>query len=164
MASIPSPRERRPVEPAAISVAHASMADLGLLAIRLIVGIVFIYHGSNKLFGPGGLSNFADMLAGMGVPLPMVSAVLSACTEFFGGIALVLGIGTRIAVIPMVFNMLMAILLVHRGAFDLRNNGMEYALTLGVVLLGLGFTGPGKLSLAGLLRHKSVRADMEAHE
>jgi uncharacterized membrane protein YphA (DoxX/SURF4 family) len=48
----------------------------------------------------------------MGVPMPMLSATLSACAEFFGGVALLLGFGVRIAVIPMVIVFLIAVLLI----------------------------------------------------
>lgn len=158
-----SPPAREPVAPAALAVGHVAMTDIGLLAIRLIIGIVFIYHGAQKLFLPGGLSQFAEMLSGMGVPLPTVSAAVSGCVEFFGGVAILLGFATRIAAVPMIINMLVAILLVHRGAFGLQHDGMEYTLTLGVVLLGLAFTGPGKLSLSGLFRRRSPRAEMDVH-
>jgi len=160
MATAPSAREPF-APPAAISVGHVTATDIGLLLIRVIVAAVFIYHGSQKLFG--GIPGFADALAGMGVPSPMLSAILSASTEFFGGVAMLLGFGVRIAAIPMVFNMLVAAFMVHGKAFSLQHNGMEYALTLGIVLLGLGFTGPGRLSLSWLLSRKSVQADLDVH-
>lgn len=128
--------------------------DVGLLIIRIAVSIVFIFHGAQKLFGwfdGPGLNAFAGMLEAQKVPAPVVSAVLAACAEFFGGLLVLLGLALRVAVIPMVFTMLVAILLVHRSAFSLQHNGMEYALTLGLVLLGLGFTGAGRMSLDAAL-------------
>ncbi|HOB74266.1 MAG TPA: DoxX family protein [Phycisphaerae bacterium] len=160
MATVPSTRE--PVTPAALSIGPITGTDIGLLAIRLIIGIVFIYHGAHKLFPSGALSQFADMLSGMGVPLAFASATVSACVEFFGGLAILLGLATRIVAVPMAINMLVAILLVHSKAFDIRHGGMEYALTLGVVLFGLAFTGPGKLSLSGLLRRSAPLAKLGA--
>jgi putative oxidoreductase len=123
------------------------LLDAGLLVIRIAVAIVFLYHGSQKLFGAfegSGLGKFAGMLQQMGIPIPYLSAVLAACAEFFGGLLLLLGIAVRVAVIPMIFTMLVAIVKVHSGAFSLQHKGMEYALTLGLVLLGLGLTGPGR--------------------
>jgi putative oxidoreductase len=159
MATIPSPSTGEPyTAPAAIAVGHAAATDIGLLLLRLIVGVVFIYHGAQKLFGAfggGGLSGFAQVLESMDIPLPMLSAILAACTEFFGGLAMLLGFGVRIAAIPMVINMLVAVLVVHNQAFSLKHNGMEYALTLLVVSLALGFTGAGRLSLSHLLRRRS---------
>jgi putative oxidoreductase len=156
MATAPSPREPLSA-PAVPLVRHVTADDVGLLLLRVIVGIVFIYHGSGKLFG--GLHGFAGALTGMNVPVPMLSATLSACTEFFGGIAMLLGFGVRIAAIPMVFNMLVAILLVHGKAFGLQHGGMEYPLTLGTVLLALGIMGAGRVSLAGLLQGRHRAAD-----
>jgi putative oxidoreductase len=78
--------------------------------------------------------------------MPHVSAVLSAATEFFGGLAVLLGVATRLAVIPMVFNMTVAIVMVHSGAFSIQKGGMEYALTLAVVLAAVSLCGPGRLS------------------
>ncbi len=159
MATAPSPSAREPFSTgAAVSVSHVSATDAGLLLLRLIVGVVFLYHGSAKLFG--GLHPFVDVLAGLGVPLPWVGATLSACTEFFGGAAMLLGFAVRLAAVPMVFNMLVAILLVHGRAFDLRHGGMEYPLTLAVILLALGIMGGGRLSLSGLLNCCPQRADV----
>lgn len=140
------------VAPAGTRAGGATATDVGLLLIRAIVGIVFIYHGYHKLFG--GLRGFADALDAMGLPLPMVSAALAACAEFFGGLALLLGVATRIAVVPMVFTMIVAILTAHRHAFSLQHGGMEYALTLGVVMLGLGLTGAGRLSVDGAMKSR----------
>ena len=134
------------------------LSDVGLLLIRGIVGLVFVFHGSQKLFGAfggPGLSGFAGMLAKMGLPQPQFQAVLAASAEFFGGLALVIGLGTRVAVVPLVVTMMVAIFLVHGQAFDASKGGMEYPLTLALVLVGLGLTGPGALALGRLLRGSS---------
>ncbi|WZP00006.1 DoxX family protein [Isosphaeraceae bacterium EP7] len=138
--------------------------DLGLLAIRLIIGVVFLYHGSQKLFGAfggPGLAGFSGFLTSLGVPAPGVNAVLAGSAEFFGGAAMVLGLLTRLAAIPMVATMAVAILTVHSKGFNAATGGMEYPLTLLVVVLGLGLTGAGGLSLDALLarrRHRSIGA------
>jgi putative oxidoreductase len=54
--------------------------DVGLLIIRLMLGVIFIYHGAPKLFG--GLEGFAGYLGTLGVPMPSVSAFLAAMAEF----------------------------------------------------------------------------------
>jgi len=130
-----------------------SLSDFGLLLIRLMLGVVFMFHGGQKLFGwfgGGGMAKMVEFLGSMNVPAPNVSAALAAGTEFFGGLLVLVGLLTRLAAIPMVFNMVVAVLLVHRQAFSAQNNGMEYPLTLAVVLAGLGLIGPGRLSLDGL--------------
>lgn len=135
-------------------LSHPVLQDLGLLMIRAIVGVIFIFHGGQKLFGlwnGSGLAAFAAMLEQLSVPVPAVAAVLVAACEFLGGIALVTGVYMRLATVPLLITMGVAVGLVHRNAFAISDNGMEYALTLGVVLLGLALTGPGRFALAALL-------------
>ncbi|GMU22338.1 MAG: hypothetical protein AMXMBFR13_24240 [Phycisphaerae bacterium] len=134
--------------------------DIGLLLIRGIAGIVFIYHGSQKLFGwfeGPGLKALVPMFDNMGFPMPTASAVLAGSAEFFGGLCLLLGLATRIAAIPVVFTMLVASFVVHGKAFGLQHSGMEYALTLACVVAGIGFTGAGRLSLDWVLRGRRKR-------
>jgi putative oxidoreductase len=138
------------------------LADVGLLLIRVMLGVVFVYHGSQKLFGAfggPGLEGFAGFMTKMGLPMPYLQAVLAGSAEFFGGLALLLGLATRLAVVPMVVTMLVASFMVHGKAFSVQNGGMEYPLTLAVVLVGLGLTGPGALALDAVLRRRTPDAD-----
>jgi putative oxidoreductase len=128
--------------------------DLGLLLIRSIVGIVGIFHGAQKLFGlfgGYGLRGTAGFMREGGFPVPMGSALAIGITEFFGGILIVLGLFMRPAALAFSFGMFVAAIVVHRHAFDLNNDppGMEYALTLAIVLLGLFLTGSGRFSISG---------------
>lgn len=130
-------------------------ADIGLFLVRAVLAAVFIYHGGQKLFGifgGHGIEATAGFMASIGVPFPTLSAILAGSAEFFGGIVLLLGTGTRIAAIPMAFTMLVAIVTVHNTGFDSRSGGMEYPLTLGVMLVALALTGPGSWTIARLLR------------
>jgi putative oxidoreductase len=122
--------------------------DAGLFVIRAMLAAVFMFHGSQKLFGwfgGPGLAGTAEFMGKMGIPGPAVSAVLAGSAEFFGGLALLLGVGVRIAVIPMVFTMLVASFHVHGHAFSAQKGGMEYPLTMAVILIGLGLTGAGRV-------------------
>jgi putative oxidoreductase len=92
----------------------------------------------------------------MGIPQPMVNAYLAGGAEFFGGVLLILGLFTRLAAVPLVITMMVAVLAVHRDAFGLKQNGMEYALTLGCVCAGIALLGPGCYSLDALFRKKPV--------
>jgi putative oxidoreductase len=148
---------------------QAPLTDLGLLLMRVMIGVVFIFHGSQKLFGAwggSGMTDFADMLGIQGIPVPQVSAYLAAIAELGCGTALLLGLATRLVVIPLIITMLVASFVVHGGNFSLSAKpvpGMEYALTLGVVCLGLGLTGAGRLSLDHLLfRRKAPPAEKVA--
>lgn len=129
-------------------------SDIGLFLIRAVLAAVFVFHGSQKLFGwfgGYGIDGTAGWMASIGIPLPTLNAVLAGATEFFGGIVLLLGTGTRIAAIPMAFTMLVAVLTVHSGGFNAQTGGMEYPLTLGVVLIALALLGPGGLTVTRLL-------------
>jgi putative oxidoreductase len=125
------------------------MTDTGLLLMRIMLAVVFIYHGAPKLFG--GLEGFAGYLGSLGVPAPKVAAFLAAISEFGGGLVLLAGIGFRYALPPLFFTMMVASFVAHAGKFSVRDGGMEFALTLGVMVLGLILTGPGSYGLGGLL-------------
>lgn len=79
----------------------------------------------------------------------MPSALAIGIIEFFGGILVGIGLFTRIAVIPWAIGMLVAVLVVHPHAFSAQHGGMEYPLTLAVMLIALFFTGPGRYSVSG---------------
>ncbi|MEZ5990225.1 MAG: DoxX family protein [Planctomycetota bacterium] len=129
-----------------------SRQDLARLLIRLMLGIVFVFHGAQKLFGAfdgPGLSNFSGWLTGMGVPMPGVSAFLAACAEFFGGLCLILGWFFPLVIVPMAFTMAVAVFAAHwaNGFWnaDPTKPGYEFPLTLGVMLVALGMLGPGSI-------------------
>ncbi len=136
--------------------------DLGLLLMRLMLGIIFIFHGSMKLFGwfgGGGLEGMAAFNAQLGLPFPMAGAVLAGLAEFFGGLALLAGFAVRWAVIPMIGTVLVASFTVHREAFWVEDNGMEYTLTLAVLLAALGIMGAGRFTLRELVRSRVSHQD-----
>ncbi|MGH7831952.1 MAG: DoxX family protein [Candidatus Binatia bacterium] len=119
--------------------------DYALFVLRLFVGIVFLVHGALKLFG--GLESFTGFLAQAGVPLPGITATAVAAIEFFGGLALILGTGTRLAALLLSCIMIVAMLTVtlakgFSGGYDL-----NLALLGG--LLALLFAGPGKPAAGG---------------
>jgi putative oxidoreductase len=124
--------------------------DLGLLLIRLMIAAVGMFHGSQKLFaafGGPGIEGFAKMLDSMRVPVPTVSATLSGCAEFFGGLLLALGLFSRIGNLFFAFNMLVAVSMVHwKNGFS-GQGGYEYPLTLAVVLVALIISGPGRYAV-----------------
>lgn len=124
-------------------------ADAALLAMRTMVGVVFAFHGAQKLFGlfgGYGIAGTAGWMESLGIPLPTVSATLAGTTELVGGLALVTGFGQRLLAIPLVFTMLVGAFSAHSG-FDAASGGMEFPLTLAVVTAGLGLLGPGAIAL-----------------
>jgi putative oxidoreductase len=130
----------------------SKMQSCGLTVLRVTVGIVFLAHGYQKLFELG-FRGVAGMFGHIGIPLPAVTAVVVTLVEFLGGLALVLGAGTRIAAILLACDMAGAIIFVHakNGFFT---PGIEYPLTLLAANVCLMLAGAGSLSVDGLFRKK----------
>jgi putative oxidoreductase len=124
--------------------------DYGIAAIRVMVGVVFLAHGLMKLTG-FGVTGTAGFFAQQGIPLPLLSAVLAIGAETLGGIALILGLGTRLVAAPLAFTMLVAVVSVHLSGGFFSPNGFEYPLTLLVASAGLGLTGSGAFALESAL-------------
>lgn len=123
----------------------------GVTVLRVVVGIVFMAHGWQKLF-VYGFHGTAGVFGGMGIPLPAVSSVVVILVEFLGGAALILGLFTRGAAALNGFDMVVAILAVHlkNGFFD-QQHGVEYPLTLLAGCVALATLGPGVASVDGAL-------------
>ncbi len=122
----------------------------GLTLIRVIVGIVFFAHGAQKLF-VWGIGGVAAGMGQIGLPLPYVAATLVSLTEFLGGLALILGLGTRLAAAPLAFAMLVAVTVAHGAGGFFLPTGFDYALTLLTLSLGLILTGPGAIALDNVI-------------
>jgi putative oxidoreductase len=119
----------------------------GLTILRVVVGIVFLMHGYQKLFKMG-IHGVAGFFGHHGIPLPLVAAVIVTALEFGGGILLIAGIGVRILAPLFAIEMVVAILtfqLPH--GFFAQNNGVEFPLTLLAAALCLALAGGGALSL-----------------
>lgn len=135
-----------------------SKAGTAALVLRAPIGIILAAHGGQKLFawfGGYGLEGTAQWMSSIGITPGYLMAILAGGAEFFGGLALLLGLFTRPAAVVAAFTMLVAIVSVHlsNGLF-MANNGYEYALTLLVALLALAVQGGGRLSLDNLLVKK----------
>jgi putative oxidoreductase len=116
------------------------------IPLRVAAGITFMIHGAPKLFSAEGHAHFQGFLGKLGFPLPALMSWVSGIAEFFGGIALLLGILTWIASLILVFEMLVAILVVHLPSGFLASHG-ELPLVLIAGLLALLIGGPGPLSI-----------------
>lgn len=129
------------------------ISDAGLEAIilRVPIGLILAAHGSQKLFawfGGNGLESTGQWMASVGLNPGFVMALLAGSAEFFGGIALVLGLLTRPAAMISAVTMLVALFWVHWGnGFFLSSHGIEYALALLSATLALTVIGGGRYSL-----------------
>jgi putative oxidoreductase len=127
--------------------------DSGLALLRIISGIVFTAHGAQKLF-VYGFDGVAGGFAQMGVPFPGLMGPLVGFIEFFGGLALITGLLTRVAGIGLTAVMLGAMAMVHLPAGFFLPNGYEFVLTLGASATTLAITGAGRYSLDALLARR----------
>ncbi|MEM5496009.1 DoxX family protein [Paraglaciecola mesophila] len=138
-----------------------SQAGFSALALRIPVGITFIAHGAQKLFGAFGgygLEGTGQFMASLGLEPGYTLAFLAGSAEFFGGIAILFGLLTRPAAAVLAFTMLMAIFSVHIGnGLFMANNGYEYALALLAVSVSLVFSGAGRLSIDSMISARGVK-------
>jgi len=127
--------------------------ELALGLLRVTIGIVFLAHGYQKLF-VWGIHGVAGTFGQTGIPLPVTSAYLASFAEFFGGLALLVGFGTRLAAIPVGFTMLVALLQVHlKGGFYLPT-GFEYVMVLLAANIALVIGGGGAFAVENVLFKK----------
>ena len=139
--------------PSEATIRDHSAVDWALLAARVFVGVVFMAHGAQKLFGAfggPGLSAFVQVMGPLGY--------LVAVGEFFGGLGLVLGFLSRFSAASIILIMLGAIGMVHAkfGFFmnwmgDQAGEGFEYHLLAIGVLLPVLIAGPGRFAVGRFL-------------
>jgi putative oxidoreductase len=119
------------------------------LLVRLFVGYFFFETGWAKA---GSLDALAERFAGWGIPWPAFNAALSAWTELVGGALIVLGLATRLAALPLCFNMIVAVLVVNLRSVSELDEFFELSEPLyALVFLWLFFAGPGRASLDHLI-------------
>ena len=131
-----------------------STAGFSTLALRVPVGIIFMAHGAQKLFGwfgGYGLEGTGQWMASIGLTPGYLMALMAGSSEFFGGLFLLLGLLTRPTALVLSFTMLVAIFSVHIGnGLFLTNNGYEFGLALLAATVSLTFSGAGKFALDNL--------------
>jgi putative oxidoreductase len=119
------------------------LQPVALLALRLVLGAIMIGHGYSKVFG--GLSHHVRAVSSLG--LPGWLAYPSAAAEFFGGIALVVGLLTRLASLAILINLAVAIGKVHWKNGFLSANGYQFPLACAAMAFALIFFGAGPIAL-----------------
>jgi putative oxidoreductase len=141
----------------------ATPNDGVLTLMRLILGIVFFLHGSQKMlgwFGGYGFSGTMHFFTGM-LHIPAPFAALAICAEFLGGLGLILGLLARIAAFGIAVNMVVAVWMVHlaNGPFmnwfgNQKGEGYEYHLLALALLIAIMIRGAGAFSVDGALAAK----------
>lgn len=124
--------------------------DSGLLVIRVVIGATLVFHGTQKMFGwfgGGGLSGATAFFQRLGYRPPRAMAIMAATIETAGGVLLLLGLLTPIAVVLLTATLVNVLVIHVRNGFDRHNNGFEYELALLAGVAGIALAGPGALSL-----------------
>ena len=130
--------------------------DIALTVLRLVLGVVFFAHGSQKMLGWFGGYGFKGTMGffTQTAHIPAVFAFLAIAAEFFGGLGLIVGLLTRVAAFGITVNMLVAILTVHlaNGFFmnwtgQQKGEGFEYHLLVLAITVALMIRGAGAFSL-----------------
>jgi putative oxidoreductase len=125
--------------------------SIGLLILRLVVGLALAAHGAQKLFGwfgGYGIAGTGQFLEQLGFRPGRLQAAQAGIAETFGGLFLAAGFLTPAAAAALVAVMVVAAVSVHISkGFFAHNGGYEYTLVLAAAALALAFTGPGAISL-----------------
>ena len=129
--------------------------SIGLTVLRLILGATFIAHGAQKLFVMG-LPAISGGFAQMGIPMPGFFGPFVSLVEFFGGIAIVLGLLTRLTGLALAVNMIVAMLAVHLKNGFFNPNGVEFPLALFGMSVALMTMGAGAFSIDAVLGNRST--------
>ncbi len=118
--------------------------DIGLLLIRVFVGVRLIYGVADNVLSWDHMIRFRDFLEQHDFPLPIVSAIISVYAQLIAGLLLVLGWKTRLASLLMIINFLVALIMVHRNqSFE----QMTPAMAILFICILLLFQGAGKYSV-----------------
>jgi len=142
-----------------LSAIHSSWGavDVAALVLRAVLGVLFVAHGGQKLFawfGGRGIDGTTAFFGSVGIPAPQAFAYVVGITEFFGGLLLLAGLLTLVAVVGLLIDMVVAIATVsHAAGFFVTAQKAGWELNLAVIglLAALLVVGPGTWSLDAML-------------
>lgn len=140
----------------------AAWRDLALLLARVVLGVVLVAHGWQKV-NEWGLDGTSASFEKMGVPAPTLSAWFAAAVELGGGVLLVLGALTPLVALLVVANMAGAFWFVHKdGGVFVAEGGWELVAVIAAAALALAGAGAGRLSVDGILGRRGRSLDERA--
>lgn len=129
--------------------------NLGLLLIRVVIGLSFAGHGAQKLFGwfgGYGPKGTGGWLESIGIKPGVQMAILAGLAELVGGLLFTAGLWTWVAAGLITASMLVAIFKVHgKNGYWVDKGGYEYAFVLIVIAIGVALIGPGAYSFDGII-------------
>ena len=129
--------------------------DLGLLVLRVVLGLSLAAHGTQKLFGwfgGYGIAGTGGWLESIGLKPGKPLAFLAGAGEFFGGLALAVGFLTPVAGVTVALVLFVSIVTAHKGkGFWNTNGGSEFPILIIASGLALALTGAGAYSIDALL-------------
>ncbi len=139
--------------------ATAKQTGIALALVRAVLGVIFVAHGGQKLF-VFGVDGVAGGFEQMGIPLPAVTALVVSLIEFLGGLAILAGLGTRVAAGLVAMVMAGAITFAHLPQGFFNPGGVEFPLMLMTAALALVVAGSGSFSLdAQIARRRGIGRD-----
>lgn len=134
-----------------------SNAGYGITFVRIVTGLVFMMHGSQKLFGAfggSGIEGTAQFMGSLGLEPAILMAFLAGAGEFFGGLFLIIGLLSRFAAITTTIVSLVALFSVHiNNGFFMSNGGIEFILVLLINSIAILIAGSGKLSVDNSIKN-----------
>lgn len=135
----------------------SALRDLALLAARILLGVVLIAHGLQKL--TAGFDGVTAMFAGMGIPLPQAAAAFAIGAEVVGGALLILGFLTPLAALWVVADMAGAFWFVHKGnGVFVTEGGWELVAVIAAAALAVG-ADPGRFALDRVFVRRPARRE-----
>ncbi|HEY2377381.1 MAG TPA: DoxX family protein [Gemmatimonadaceae bacterium] len=122
----------------------------GLVPLRVVIGVVFLMHGAQKLF-VFGLAGTADIMGKLGIPLATLAAAIVIAAEFLGGMAIITGFFARWAGVVLAIEMCVAIPVARLSGGFFAPYGFEFEFTLLGACLTFAAIGSGGMSLDRML-------------